>query len=281
MSKAAAGAVFPAFRGLLKTPLFVRPSRESEGFKMLLEGKNALVTGARRGIGRAVVQTLAESGANIWACAREPDEAFEADMAGLAVGHGPWVRPVYFDLADEAQIKEGLKSILKEKLAIDILVNVAGVAHGGMLAMTSISRLRQVFEVNFFAQVLLMQLVSKQMMRQRSGSIVNVASVGGIEANPGYLAYGSSKAALIWTTRSVSKELAPFNIRVNAVAPGLTDTRMGHYREEEELEKTLARTPLRRMAHPQEIADAVLYLVSGLASYVTGHVLVVDGGRTS
>lgn len=247
---------------------------------MLLDGKNAIVTGARRGIGRAVVEVLAENGANIWACAREQDEAFEADMAGLAGRCGPWVRPVYFDLADEGQTKEGVKSILKEKLAVDVLVNVAGVAHGGLLSMTPMSKLKEVFEVNFFAQVLVMQLVSKQMMRQKSGSIINLASVGGIEANPGYLAYGSSKAALIWTTRSVAKELAPFQIRVNAVAPGLTETRMGNYREEEELEKVLARTPMRRMARPSEIADAVLYLASDMSSYVTGHVLVVDGGRS-
>ncbi len=248
---------------------------------MLLEGKNALVTGARRGIGRAVVEALAEHGANVWACAREPDQAFEADMAGLAARCGPWLRPVYFDLTDEGQVKEGLKSVLKEKLAVDVLVNVAGVAHGGLLGMTSISTLKEVFEINFFSQVQVMQLVSKQMMRQKAGSIINLASVGGIEANPGYLAYGSSKAALIWATRSLAKELASYNIRVNAVAPGLTDTRMGHYRDEEELEKVLARTPFRRMAHPREIADAVVYLASDMASYVTGHVLVVDGGRSS
>lgn len=248
---------------------------------MLLEGKNALVTGSRRGIGRAVVQALVENGANVWACAREPDGAFEEDMAGLSARCGPWIRPVYFDLADEGQVKEGLKTILKEKRAVDVLANVAGVAHGGALSMTSIGRLKEVFDVNFFSQVLVMQLVARQMMRQKSGSIINLASVGGIEANPGYLAYGSSKAALIWTTRSLAKELAPFNIRVNAVAPGLTETRMGHYREEDEVEKVLERTPLRRMAQPREVAEAVVYLASEMASYVTGHVLVVDGGRSS
>jgi len=248
---------------------------------VLLEGKNALVTGSRRGIGRAVVQALVENGANVWACAREPDGAFEGDMAGLSARCGPWIRPVYFDLADEGQVKEGLKTILKEKRAVDVLANVAGVAHGGALSMTSIGKLKEVFDVNFFSQVLVMQLVARQMMRQKSGSIINLASVGGIEANPGYLAYGSSKAALIWTTRSLAKELAPFNIRVNAVAPGLTETRMGHYRKEDEVEKVLERTPLRRMAQPREVAEAVVYLASDMASYVTGHVLVVDGGRSS
>jgi len=202
-------------------------------------------------------------------------------MAGLSARCGPWIRPVYFDLADEGQVKEGLKTILKEKRAVDVLANVAGVAHGGALSMTSIGKLKEVFDVNFFSQVLVMQLVARQMMRQKSGSIINLASVGGIEANPGYLAYGSSKAALIWTTRSLAKELAPFNIRVNAVAPGLTETRMGHYRKEDEVEKVLERTPLRRMAQPREVAEAVVYLASDMASYVTGHVLVVDGGRSS
>ena len=125
----------------------------------------------------------------------------------------------------------------------------------------------------------MMQQVSKLMMRQKSGVIINMASVGGIETNAGYLAYGSSKAALIWATRCVSKELAPYGIRVNAVAPGLTKTEMGLYKSEEELNKTIGQTALKRMADVSEITNAILFLASEKASFITGHILSVDGGR--
>ena len=117
------------------------------------------------------------------------------------------------------------------------------------------------------------------MIRQKKGSIINIASVGGIEAQPGYLAYGASKASLIWATRCIAKELGQYNIRVNAVAPGLTNTNMGHYTSDNEREKKIQRTSLHRMASPKEIANAVLFLASDNASYIVGEVMRVDGGR--
>lgn len=124
-----------------------------------------------------------------------------------------------------------------------------------------------------------MQLVARPMMRQKSGCIINMCSVGGIETNPGYLAYGSSKAALIWITKCVSKELGKYNIRVNGIAPGLVDTEMGNYKSEEEQKKVLERMSLPRMGQAEEIAKAALYIASEAASYMTGHILVLDGGR--
>ena len=124
-----------------------------------------------------------------------------------------------------------------------------------------------------------MQLVSRYMMRQKSGVIINMASVGGIETNPGYLAYGSSKAALIWATKCVAKELGTYGVRVNAVAPGMTNTSMGNYKSEEDLHKVIDATSLKRMADPEEIAKGIVYLASDDASFVTGHILVIDGGR--
>lgn len=245
----------------------------------MLKGKNAVITGAHRGIGRATVECFAGYGANIWACARRPGEAFEKDMAQLAQRYSVWIKPVYFDLVDSEEMTAAVKRILSEKLPLDVLVNNAGMPHGGTLFTTSMAKLQEVFTVNFFAQIALMQYFGKYMLRKKSGSIINIASVGGLEHEPGYLAYGSSKASLIWATRSVAKELASHGVRVNAVAPGLVNTEMGSFRNQSELEKVLSRTPAGRMGNPDEIAETIAFLASDKASYITGEVLSVDGGR--
>ena len=240
---------------------------------------NAIITGSNRGIGAVILEELASRGNNIWACARKPNPEFEERIKRISDKYGVWIKPVYFELSDEEALKAGIKSIISEKQPINILVNNAGMPFGGLMTMTPISKLREVFEVNYFAQILMMQLVAKVMIRQKSGCIINMASVGGIETNPGYLAYGSSKAALIWATKCISKELGPYNIRVNAVAPGFTDTSMGHFNDDVQVERMINKTSLHRMADAKEIAKGVAYLASDDASFVTGHVLVIDGGR--
>ena len=147
--------------------------------------------------------------------------------------------------------------------------------------MKSLDKLREVYEVNVFAQVQIMQLVALKMMRQKSGCVINMCSVGGIETSPGYLAYGSSKAALIWMTRSIPKELASYNIRVNGIAPGLIDTQMGNYKSDEELQKVIDHMSIKRMGTPEEIAKAAFYIASEDKNYLTGHIMVLDGGRVS
>ncbi|MCI8917832.1 MAG: SDR family oxidoreductase [Eubacterium sp.] len=241
--------------------------------------KNAVITGTNRGIGRALLEAFAQDGYNVWACARTRTDEFEEDIGQIRKKTGRDIIPVYFDLSDEAQVREGMKTVLSEKKDIDVLVNNAGAAHGGLLTMTPVDTLRSVYEVNVFAQVLLMQAAARRMMRQGSGCIINMCSVGGIEANPGYLAYGSSKAALAFITRTASKELGRYGIRVNGIAPGLIDTDMGHYKTPEEQEKVLGRVCLGRIGRPDEVAKAALYLASEEAAYITGHILVLDGGR--
>lgn len=241
--------------------------------------KTIIITGANRGIGRAAVKAFAEKGYDVWACARTPGEAFERDIAAEALRTGAAITPVYFDLLNEAEIQSGVKEILREKRDVDVLLNCAGIPYGGLFTMTSMDTLREVYQVNVFAQVQMMQLVARRMMRQKRGCIINLCSAGGIEANPGYLAYGSSKAALIWITRCAAKELGRYNVRVNGIAPGLIDTDMGGYKPDSEREKMLERTSLGRLGKPEEIAAAALYLASEEAAFMTGQIMVLDGGR--
>lgn len=242
---------------------------------------NAILTGANGGIGRATLEKFASEKVNVWACVRQENEEFSTFCKKLEERYQVWIRVVAFDLSDEDEIKAGVKKIFDDKEPIDVLVNNAGMAHGALMTMTSMDKLKEVYQVNFFAQVQIMQLVVKKMMRQKKGSIINIASAGGVEAEPGYLAYGSSKASMIWTTRMLAKELGSLGIRVNAVAPGLTDTSMGQYKSEEELAKVLDRTALGRMATPEEVANAIYFLASDESAYITGDVLKVDGGRTA
>ncbi len=241
--------------------------------------KTIIITGANRGIGRASVKAFAERGYDVWACARKPGETFETDMAEESARTGAAITPVYFDLLNEEEVRSGVKQILGEKRDVDVLLNCAGIPYGGLLTMTPLEKLREVYQVNVFAQVQLMQLIARRMMRQRRGCIINLCSAGGIEAQPGYLAYGSSKAAMIWITRCVSRELGPYNIRVNGIAPGLIDTDMGGFKSETERDKVLARTSLGRLGRPEEIAAAAVYLASEDADFMTGQIMVLDGGR--
>lgn len=240
---------------------------------------NAIITGSNRGIGKCLVEKFAFAGYDIWACARNRNEDFENHIETIRKKTGRTIETIYFDLSNEEEIKSSIKEIIKEKKTIDVLINNAGVPYGGLFTMTSIDTLRSVYEINVFAQVEIMQLVSRQMMRQKFGCIINMCSVGGIETNPGYLAYGSSKAALIWITKSISKELGQYNIRVNGIAPGLIDTDMGNYKSDEEIKKVIDRMSIHRMGQPEEVAEAALYLASDKAAYMTGHILVLDGGR--
>lgn len=245
----------------------------------LLRGKIGVITGTSRGIGKATAEKLANEGASLFVCARTETPEYMSWAEKLAADNNVEITPVFFDLADQDSIKTGITQIIKSKKKIDFLVNDAAVSYGTALQMMPIQDIRSLFEVNFFAQLQIIQMISKLMMRGKSGSIINIASVSGIEAYKGNLAYGSSKAALIYATKVLSKELAPYGIKVNAIAPGTTSTDMDSTRTAEQMDEVIARTAMSRPADPSEIADAVCYLASDMSSYVTGHVLVVDGGR--
>lgn len=240
---------------------------------------NCVITGANRGIGLELVKSFADAGYDIWACARKQSEEFEKTIVEISKKTGQIIEPVYFDMSSEEEIKSGIKKILSDKKDIDVLINNAGVPYGGLCTMTSLEVIKDVYQINVFAQIQIIQGISRKMMKQKKGCIINMCSVGGIETSPGYIAYGSSKAAMVWITKSLSKEFGPYNIRVNGIAPGLIDTDMGNYKSEDELNKVLNRMSIHRMGKPEEIAKAALYIASDDASYMTGHIMVLDGGR--
>lgn len=245
----------------------------------MLQGKNAFITGARRGIGRAAIQVFAKYGANIWACARTENDSFEQDMKKTAEENSVSIWPVYCELMNEGEIKNVAQDIKRSKKKIDILVNAAGIAdESSAFTMTSIEKMRHVFEVNFFGQTLLTQYLSRLMIRQKEGSIVNIASVAGIDGQPAQYEYVGSKAAVIGGVRQLARELGTYNIRVNAVAPGIVDTDMGAQIEEGLKRDILRNVIMGRVGRPEEIAEVIAFLGSSLSSYMTGQVIRVDGG---
>lgn len=245
----------------------------------MLKDKTAIITGANRGIGRAMVDLFAENGADIWACARTENDDFARAMQQTAEKHGVTIKPVYFDLTDADAMKAAAKEIAAEKRPIDCLVNNAGAIFTAPFMMTPPDKMRDMFEVNYVSYMQFSQLISRQMMRKRRGSIINLSSSAAIEGNEGRLAYAGVKGAIISSTKVMARELGPAGIRVNAIAPGLTQTEMMESSTPDDaLEATVARTALRRVGEPREIAGAALFLASDLSSYMTGQVLSVDGG---
>ena len=244
----------------------------------LLQGKVALITGCNRGIGKVILELFALNGSDIWACARKKTPEFESFIDDIRKKCQVKIHVLYFDLTDEPEVKKKLGELVQEKQRIDILVNNAGVAHGNLLHMTPVSKTREVFEVNFFSQLLVTQIVSRIMMKQKNGSIINLASIAGLDAYPGYSAYGSSKAALIYATKSLSKEFAQYNIRVNAIAPGLTETDMAFQMERKAKEEMISDSAMNRLAKPEEIANTALFLASDLSTFINGQTIRVDGG---
>ncbi len=245
---------------------------------MLLAGKNALVTGASRGIGAAIVAAFAAEGANVWALARTRSEAFEATLAGLAAAHGVWLKPLYADVSDPAAVSAAIRLAMADKQPLDILVNNAGaMAQDKPFQLTALEEMEALFRVNFFGAVQLSQLATRWMARKGCGAVVNLASIAGINGGS-RLDYSASKAAIISATKTMARELAPLGIRVNAVAPGFIQTDMTQALGQQVQADTIAKTLLRRAGTPEDVAQAVTFLASDRAAYITAQIWGVDGG---
>lgn len=238
-----------------------------------------IITGSNRGIGKAMVEAFAASGANIWACARKSTPEFEAWLKETAEKTGVWIKPVYFELTDNDAINAGVQSIIDDGHPIDVLVNNAGISTVGLLSMSKVEDIENLFAVNYFAMLRIIQKVSKRMARQKKGVIINMGSNAGIAPQPGKIAYGSSKAAVMMMTKCLAKELGPMGIRVNAIAPGPVETEMIHQYKDDVLKNLASESALRRLGTTEEIAQVAVFLASDQASYINGEIIKVDGGR--
>jgi 3-oxoacyl-[acyl-carrier protein] reductase len=233
-----------------------------------LEGKLALVTGASRGIGRAVAQELARAGASVVVGYRSGRE--EAEELAASIG----ARAVQADVSspDEA------RRLVEEAGDVDVLVNNAGLTRDGLLARMPDDDWRTVIETNLSSVFYTCRAVTRPMMKKRGGSIVNISSIVGVHGNWGQTNYAASKAGIIGFTKSLARELGSRNVRANVVAPGYVKTALTDVLPDEATAAMVSQTPLGRVAEPEEIAGAVRFLASDQASFITGEVLLVDGG---
>ena len=245
----------------------------------MLKGKTAFITGTNRGIGKAILEEFAKNGANIIAHARKETDEFSQMILDVAQKYQVSITPVYFDLTDKEAMKAEVKAKIFDKaIPVNVLINSAGLAHGGLFQMTPVSKIREIFEVNFFAQLEVTQLLLRYMAKCGGGSIVFMSSVLGLDANVGECAYGTSKAALAFFAKTLAMETARLKIRVNALAPGLIETDMAGQMKDDFSKKMLENCALLRMGTVEEVAKTAAFLASDSASYLTGQVIRVDGG---
>ena len=243
---------------------------------MGLEDKVALVTGGGQGIGRVIGDNLAKSGAHVVLGDINLENAEKSAKAILA--NGGSASATLLNVADPENVKEVFDSIVKEFKPLDILVNNAGITKDGLFVRMKEDDWDQVLAVNLKGSFLCGQQAAKQMMKQRQGAIVNIASIVGVMGNAGQANYSASKAGLIGLTKTMARELAPRNITVNAVAPGFIDTEMTRVLDEKIKDKLIEQIPLSRLGLPDDIAHSVAFLVSDRSSYITVQVVNVNGG---
>lgn len=246
--------------------------------ELSLAGRVAVVTGASRGIGKAIADNLAAHGANLILSAFSNQVVLEQTRDEIVNRHGVAVDLVVGDISDPATSSALAKLAFSKYRRLDIWVNNAGVLLDGLIGMVPDADIQATLGTNLTGVLHGIQAAARLMQRGKSGSIINIASIIGRFGNSGQLAYGASKAGVIGATMSAAKELAPSNIRVNAIAPGFIDTDMVRQLTEAKFAERMSSISMNRIGTPQDIANAVLFLASDLSTYVTGQTLGVDGG---
>jgi 3-oxoacyl-[acyl-carrier protein] reductase len=233
-----------------------------------LEGRNALVTGASKGIGRAIALELGRAGASVvvhYNSGREEAEAVASEIGG---------RAAQADVSDP----DAARALVEDAGELDILVNNAGLTRDGLIARMPDDDWETVLRTNLFGAFYTCRAAARGMMRRRAGAIVNVSSIVGVHGNPGQTNYGASKAGLIGFTKSLARELGSRGVRANVLAPGYVTTQLTEVLPDEAKAAMLANTPLGRLGSPEDVARAVRFLVADEAAFITGEVLLVDGG---
>jgi 3-oxoacyl-[acyl-carrier protein] reductase len=241
-----------------------------------LDGRTALITGASRGIGRAIAVRLAEAGADIAGLDIDADPLQET--ARLIEDQGRQFLSIEADVTDLSQMQDAVKQTVDQLGSLDVLVNNAGITRDNLLIRMSEEDWNSVISINLTGVFNGVKAAARQMMRQRAGSIINISSVVGLLGNPGQVNYSASKAGVLGITKSTAREVAKRGVRVNAVAPGYIQTRMTEELSEEARQALMDNIPLQRLGEPEDVANAVLFLASDASSYLTGQVISVDGG---
>ena len=243
----------------------------------MLSGKIALITGTGKGIGKKTTERFAEEGAIVYATDITPG-SIDAFAKELSEKYNTEIIPLYFDVTDENEAKKAILQVKKQHGRLDILVNNAGIMKDNVIGMIGRQIISEVFNINVFSVINMRQLAYKLMRQQKSGCIINISSIVGIEGAAGQLVYSASKGAVAALTKAAAKELAPNGIRVNAVAPGLINTGLLQAIGDRQIEANLHNIRLGRLGEPIDVANVIAFLASDYSSYITGEIIGINGG---
>lgn len=243
----------------------------------LLKNKKALVTGSSRGIGRKIAEVFLANGAEVWGLCTKPSAA-KAELESFAAESGTKFHEICADASNHAQLAEVVKAALAEAGGFDVLVNNAGITKDGLSFRMKMEDWQKVIDINLTGVFVASQIVSSDMIRKKSGSIINMSSISGVHGEGGQVNYSASKAGLIGYTKALCKEVGSRGVRVNAVAPGFIDTEMTQAVKQEIRDGWVQQIPLRRAGQVEDVANTVLFLASDMSTYITGQVIGVDGG---
>jgi 3-oxoacyl-[acyl-carrier protein] reductase len=240
----------------------------------MLKGKTALITGANGGIGRSIVSLFLKNNANVICLVRKSDKQFNKYVKKLSNN----ISIIESDLTDEINLKTQVENAFSNKKKLDILVNNAGKASGSIIEMTSQKNLKEIFNVNFFSQIRLTQLVLKYLKNSKKPSIINIGSISAKIADRGTLAYGCSKIAMMHATKIMANEFSNYKIRVNGICPNATNTKMLKKMDSKSRDALISRSFMKKPCEPIDVANLILYLSSKNSEYINGQIIFMDGG---